>query len=584
VIKALDDASRDVRVSALRLSERWLDGNPEVQAAVVKKIDDQNWAVREQLAATLGALPPGLRDTAIAMLLERHADDAIVMDAAASGLRGRETAVIERLMHAEAQTPMLENAMTVLSATAIRGGEEAASRSIFDWAADTSHPQWQRSAILRGAEAALLGAVLPGTAAGRGRGAGNAAAASCPTCPGARGGPGGAPAFPTGRAANAPPAAGGRAGGRGSGGPVLRLPAEPAALVALAGTSGDLGARATRVLARVEWPGKPGAAAPVAPLTPEQQVWFTAGETVFKNLCQACHQADGRGQDKVAATLVGSAFALGPPEIGARILLNGKEGKIGLMPRAHLRAASMGKRGNGGRSSHRQASPSADGEPQQALDGRGVERVAEVRPPAALFPADAREQHRPERKPGPDVGHVQVIADQAQKRPASPVLYMACCVAKIPQVLSPLHVRQPPDRLVGHAQQHAVAADPRELGHRDVWPLDVFEHLAAEHEVEAARGKRQVVDRTLHERNGILRLRHAQPGAVHVQPDDADAAKAAIEMAQDDPLAASDIQQPARPGLLHERGDVPEIDAIQVLNDAVVRRVLRLLVDLDVIQ
>jgi mono/diheme cytochrome c family protein len=113
---------------------------------------------------------------------------------------------------------------------------------------------------------------------------------------------------------------------------MLRLPAAPAALVGLAAAGGDLGERAAKVLARVEWPGKPGAQAAVAPLTPQQQAWFDTGETVFKNLCQACHQADGRGQDRVAANLVGSAFALGPAEIGARILLNGKEGKIGLMP------------------------------------------------------------------------------------------------------------------------------------------------------------------------------------------------------------------------------------------------------------
>ncbi len=333
VIKALDDASRDVRVSALRLAERWLgETNQEVQVAVIKKIDDQNWAVREQLAATLGALPVGPRETAVAMLLERHADEPIVMDAAASGLRGRETAVIETLMRTAAETPMLATAMTVLSATAIRSGQETAIRSIFDWVADASQPEWQRSAILGGAEAALLGSALPGSQSARGRVAGNGAPAPCPTCAGARTGPGGAPAFPAAPAASAPPPAAGRGGGRGSGGPIVRLTTEPATLVALAAAGGDLSARAAKVLARVEWPGKPGGAAPVAPLTQDEQGWFNTGETVFKNLCQACHQADGRGQDKVAPSLVGSAFALGPPEIGARILLNGKEGKIGLMP------------------------------------------------------------------------------------------------------------------------------------------------------------------------------------------------------------------------------------------------------------
>jgi mono/diheme cytochrome c family protein len=86
------------------------------------------------------------------------------------------------------------------------------------------------------------------------------------------------------------------------------------------------------VLARVEWPGKPGAAEVVAPLTPEEQQRFDAGREVYRNICQACHQPDGRGLDRVAPTLIGSVLALAPADITARILLNGKEGPVGLMP------------------------------------------------------------------------------------------------------------------------------------------------------------------------------------------------------------------------------------------------------------
>src|SRR6185503_1677866 len=82
----------------------------------------------------------------------------------------------------------------------------------------------------------------------------------------------------------------------------------------------------------VDWPGKPGSAAPVAPLTADQQLRFDAGREVYQNICQACHQPDGRGQDKVAPSLVGSDLALAPAEVTARILLNGKEGSVGLMP------------------------------------------------------------------------------------------------------------------------------------------------------------------------------------------------------------------------------------------------------------
>jgi len=325
VTKALADPSRDVRASAIRLSERWLgDANSPLRAEVLKRLDDSDWSVREQLAASLGALPPGARETAIASLLERYADDPVALDAALSGLRGSETAVLEKLLVSSTQSPQRDAALTMLAATVVRSGQDAAVQKVLLWLGDDSRPGWQRSAVLRGAEVAVLGATMPGEPTGRRGGSASASAAAlpCPTCPGGRAGPGGAYAFTR-------PAVTG--GGRGAL-RVVRLNAEPAALSALAARSDDLGTRAGRVIARLEWPGKPGAAAPVAPLTAEEQLRFDAGREVYKNICQACHQPDGRGQDRIAPSLIGSAFALAAPEIPARILLNGKEGPIGLMP------------------------------------------------------------------------------------------------------------------------------------------------------------------------------------------------------------------------------------------------------------
>ena len=68
------------------------------------------------------------------------------------------------------------------------------------------------------------------------------------------------------------------------------------------------------------------------PLTAEEQQRFDAGREVYRNACQQCHQPDGRGQERLAPTLVGSPLALAAADIPARILLNGKEGPIGLMP------------------------------------------------------------------------------------------------------------------------------------------------------------------------------------------------------------------------------------------------------------
>ena len=90
--------------------------------------------------------------------------------------------------------------------------------------------------------------------------------------------------------------------------------------------------RAATVLAGIEWPGKPGAAEPLRPLTPDEQQRFNAGQEIYRNICQACHQPDGRGQERLAPSLLDSELALAAPDIPARILLNGKEGPVGLMP------------------------------------------------------------------------------------------------------------------------------------------------------------------------------------------------------------------------------------------------------------
>jgi mono/diheme cytochrome c family protein len=182
---------------------------------------------------------------------------------------------------------------------------------------------------MRAAEVAVGNGSLPGNvrrAPSISSTAANAPGAPCPTCPGGRGGPGGAYAFQDARGRGA----GARAGG--AGGPRLQLEREPAAFLALASRGGELGTRAAEVLERLGWPGKPGLPAPVAPLTAEEQRRFEAGREVYRNICQACHQPDGRGLERVAAPLVGSALTLAPPEVTARILLNGKEGTIGLMP------------------------------------------------------------------------------------------------------------------------------------------------------------------------------------------------------------------------------------------------------------
>src|SRR5436309_9594834 len=52
VRKALADANGDVRASAVRLSERWLDRDADLRSALTPLLDDKNWNVRRQVAAS----------------------------------------------------------------------------------------------------------------------------------------------------------------------------------------------------------------------------------------------------------------------------------------------------------------------------------------------------------------------------------------------------------------------------------------------------------------------------------------------------------------------------------------------------
>jgi mono/diheme cytochrome c family protein/glucose/arabinose dehydrogenase len=316
VVAALKDPSPDIRVSAVRLAERWLgESSRDLQAAVLERLDDPDWAVRRQLAASLGALPRTEREAALATLLERYGGDPIAVDASLSSLHGSEAAVLQRLAGAGGSSgERRESAIAMLAATIVRAGRSREIDRLFASFAG-GRPAFEREGVLRGLEIALLGAVMPGTPQPERRDP----SLPCATCPGGRLGPGGAYAFPR-AAAVRPPAA-----------PRLRLDREPAPLVALA-TSDVFGTRVTALLERMTWPGKPGEAPAAAPLTSDEQHRFAAGQVLYQNFCQACHQPDGRGREKMAPSLVGSPLALAAPEIPVFVLLNGKEGPIGLMP------------------------------------------------------------------------------------------------------------------------------------------------------------------------------------------------------------------------------------------------------------
>jgi len=77
-------------------------------------------------------------------------------------------------------------------------------------------------------------------------------------------------------------------------------------------------------------PGKPGVPPPpvIAPLTAPQQAQFDHGKQLYANICGACHQLSGAGQEGLAPPLIDSEWLLGSPQKTVRIVLNGVTGPI----------------------------------------------------------------------------------------------------------------------------------------------------------------------------------------------------------------------------------------------------------------
>ncbi len=318
VLQAMADRSPHVRAAAVRLTERWAEAPPPaIWSAIDARVEDPDPRVRLQVAATLGTMAAGDRTRrALTRLLTRDGGNPIAVDVALSGARGAEGSLLALL-----STPGTREAAAMLAATLFRGGRDADAQTWLARAADDTAPAWLREALMHGAEIGILGAPVPGQLPPLPPPPG----ATCPTCAGGRQSAGGDYAFdwPTFATTYTRP---------GNAAPPLRLTRAPDAFVQLAGRDTQLGRQAAAVLTRITWPGKPGDEAAPPPLTAEEQARFDAGRQVYETMCQACHQADGRGQAGRAASLVGSPLALAAADVPIRVLLNGKEGATGLMP------------------------------------------------------------------------------------------------------------------------------------------------------------------------------------------------------------------------------------------------------------
>jgi len=281
---ALNDADAHVRAAAVRLCEQYLipATRPQALAGLLKLASDTNPTVRVQLLLTLSAVGDPQADETVAMLLEstKGVRSAVVRDAALSGLRGRELEFLERLLARPSWAEQSAGRTEIVAALArcvFMEHRAQPVQKLLDLAADQpAKVGWRRDAILRGTTEPLVGSLR-----------------------------------------RAPK--------------MLYLPHKSESLARLL-ESPEPGVKtlAARVDKTLAWPDKPGVppSPVIVPLTAAQQVQFDHGKQIYANICAACHQPSGAGQEGLAPPLVDSEWLLGSPQRTARIVLNGVAGPI----------------------------------------------------------------------------------------------------------------------------------------------------------------------------------------------------------------------------------------------------------------
>jgi mono/diheme cytochrome c family protein len=108
VSAALKDESPRVRAAAIRLCEPFF--KSKARAGVLTRLIDMTGErapfVQQQLALTLGEAADSTADLALAALIKNASDNVFLLDAALSGLAGREFALLERT-HRDADTKFI---------------------------------------------------------------------------------------------------------------------------------------------------------------------------------------------------------------------------------------------------------------------------------------------------------------------------------------------------------------------------------------------------------------------------------------------------------------------------------------------
>ena len=266
VRRLLRDRSPRVRQAALRIAEPFL-SSPAMLDDVLPIAGDPELSVRRQLVYSLGASRLPQAQEAVLALVRRDGGEPFVVDAAVSGLAGREAAVLDRILEEDwsAARPGGRELIAALATALTNEGAAGGVDRLIGLA-------------VRAQPASRGGAILKGIAAAR------------------------RPIDPSPASVRALREAG-DAGLREGASAVLAAVEERRKNVA--GTQGESGTAGA---------GVPPA---IAALVEQGRTWYT--------VCAGCHQSDGRGLAALAPTLRGTQTVLGAPDALIDIVLNGRD-------------------------------------------------------------------------------------------------------------------------------------------------------------------------------------------------------------------------------------------------------------------
>ncbi len=286
VVAALGDNDPRVARTAMRLAERWLQGGDAALVTAVAALTSRSDpGVRLQAAFSLGEAKTPQAHAALLKLARLHPAQPYLNEALVSSLAGQEFDLIEAVATGRAARKRAGNLPVVVTATAAvlsRPDAATQARLFALLTPESSVSSDVRLAVLEGIELAQQKA------------SGSKAAPLSVAIP----------------------------------------PEGLSAWAAHSATPPALAARARKAIDLLRWPGRaaPAEAKPVAvELTAAEKLVFEKGRELYA-VCAGCHQPDGRGLAGLAPALLNSRWVTGPPDILARIVLQGKEGTPLVMP------------------------------------------------------------------------------------------------------------------------------------------------------------------------------------------------------------------------------------------------------------